>query len=805
MSFNSSQSPAVVVKHVRKAYRLYDHPLDRLKQALLYPNDTSHYGREFVALDDVSFELPRGEVLGLIGRNGAGKSTLLQLICGTLTASSGTVQVNGRIAALLELGAGFNSEFTGRENVFLNAALLGLPQLEIEARFDEIVDFSGIRPFIDQPVKTYSSGMYMRLAFSIATSVAPDILVIDEALSVGDGEFARKSFDRIMTLKTSGATIIFCSHSLYHIEAICNSALWLDKGQVRLWGKPGKVIAAYEQAMALNAPAAHPSQARPAEVERAADAPQGFARIRRVQVLADDRSGKELVVHSGQTDVEIHIAFAADTDLPPPSVAVTVHTMDGKTVCSAGTHLRQTPVRVDAQGQGHVCVRFARFPLLKGRYEVSAHLLCERGIHLYESAPAVAFLEVEQDSVEQGVVSIPTEWIQAETADANGVDANTDQQTWPDAVSWFAGPGMAVAEGETVALPAESRHWHAVEALAKRLGFVPATPTDDGTWQRQRASRWRLDWIGPAQANEWEALFLASFGHDMPPAQAQWKYRHLQHWGLGAFEEAGELVAFYGSMPRAAVWQGRPLTAVQIGDVMVHPSQRGVWGRTGVFQQLAATFLEQCIGFEKPYLLGFGFPGHKAFQLADKLKLYASVDEIAEITWPASLERPSWRIYARTLTRADAPAVATLWQAMATAMPQSIVGVRDWTYLQERYAQHPTVAYTLLMVRQRLTRRPLGVVVLRDRDGMGVELMDVVGAPAYWPALVGVAQRFAGRLGRERLFAWVSASHAHWLQTTASHTTALDMMVPTNIWSPGPAPDAVRDRWWLMGGDTDFR
>ena len=228
---------AVSVRALRKVHHLYERPIDRLKQ-MLWKGSTQNY-REFVALHDISFELPRGEVLGLVGRNGAGKSTLLQAVCGKLTPTSGTVAVRGRVAALLELGAGFNPEFTGRENIYLNAAVLGLKRGEIDERYDAIVDFSGIAAFIEQPVKTYSSGMYMRLAFAIATSVEPDILIIDEALSVGDGAFARKSFDRIMQLKNGGATILFCSHSTYQVEALCSRAIWLEAGRLKMIGDSG--------------------------------------------------------------------------------------------------------------------------------------------------------------------------------------------------------------------------------------------------------------------------------------------------------------------------------------------------------------------------------------------------------------------------------------------------------------------------------------------------------------------------------------------------------------------------------------
>ena len=212
---------AICAEGLSKVYSMYDRPIDRLKQRFM--GGSKQYGRLFTALEGVSFSLPRGQVLGLIGNNGAGKSTLLQVVCGTLAPTAGSLTVNGRIAALLELGAGFNPEFSGRENIFLNAAVIGLSRDEIDARYDEIVDFSGIRDFIEQPVKTYSSGMYVRLAFSIATAVDPDILVIDEALSVGDGSFARKSFDRIMALRERGTTILFCRSEERRVAKECRS------------------------------------------------------------------------------------------------------------------------------------------------------------------------------------------------------------------------------------------------------------------------------------------------------------------------------------------------------------------------------------------------------------------------------------------------------------------------------------------------------------------------------------------------------------------------------------------------------
>jgi len=234
---------SIRVTNLSKQHVMFDKPQDRLKQFLSMGR--RKYYREFSALSDVSFELLKGEALGVIGQNGAGKSTLLQLISGTLHPTAGHVEVNGRVAALLELGSGFNPEFTGRENVYINASIMGLSQQEIDESFDDIASFADIGDFIDQPVKTYSSGMHVRLAFSTATSVDPDILIIDEALSVGDFQFQKKCIDRMMQFKDSGKTILFCSHSMYHVQELCKQALWLHKGRVQAQGPTNEIVAGY--------------------------------------------------------------------------------------------------------------------------------------------------------------------------------------------------------------------------------------------------------------------------------------------------------------------------------------------------------------------------------------------------------------------------------------------------------------------------------------------------------------------------------------------------------------------------------
>lgn len=235
---------AVSIENVSKCFQRYAHPVDRLKDLLFSQQSRADH---FWALRNVNLEIPRGKTLGLVGRNGSGKSTLLQILVGTLNATSGQVKVAGRVSALLELGSGFNPEFTGRQNVFFNGRILGLHREEIERRFDEIAKFADIGDFIDQPVKTYSSGMFVRLAFAVATSVDPDIFIVDEALSVGDEIFQRKCFARIKAIQERGGTVIFVSHSATSIIELCNTAALIDQGELLLQGKPKFIVSKYHK------------------------------------------------------------------------------------------------------------------------------------------------------------------------------------------------------------------------------------------------------------------------------------------------------------------------------------------------------------------------------------------------------------------------------------------------------------------------------------------------------------------------------------------------------------------------------
>jgi lipopolysaccharide transport system ATP-binding protein len=403
MSFDP---PAIRAESLSKTFAVYDRPLDRLWQSLA--GNRRQFGKRFTALSDVSFVLPRGQVLGLVGDNGAGKSTLLQLICKTLTPSAGHLEVRGRVAALLELGAGFNPDFSGRENIYLNAAVLGLTQAEIDQRYAGIVEFSGVKDFIEQPVKTYSSGMYMRLAFSIATCVDPDILVIDEALSVGDGAFARKSFDRIMALREVGTTILFCSHSMYHIEAICDQAIWLDHGRIKMSGGPGEVTRAYGgQLSADDAFRATPSTPKSNFVSSKAE---GQARLLTVDGSVDGVSGKILDMRAGVSTLKVNVTFQCDPALPAPTVAYGLEAISGSLVSSGSTLFDGLSPDIDANGLGRTSLVFPRLPLMRGKYRLTIFLGCERSIHVYDHAQYCVELNVMHEGIEQGFVFLPHAW-----------------------------------------------------------------------------------------------------------------------------------------------------------------------------------------------------------------------------------------------------------------------------------------------------------------------------------------------------------------------------------------------------------
>jgi len=421
-----SSEIAIKVENLSKHYQIYNKPSDRLKQ-FFFQNKKLY--KDFAALEKVTFTLPKGDILGVVGKNGSGKSTLLQMICGTVTPSSGTVNVSGRIAALLELGAGFNMEFTGHENIFLYASILGVSKPEIEALYDDIVAFSELGVFIFQPVKTYSSGMYVRLAFSIAVCVRPEILVIDEALSVGDGAFSRKSFNRIMDLKEQGKTILFCSHNMYQVESLCSKAIWLDHGEVKLYEAAADVVAEYNQFLdkktephpsANCMESAHNSPTDKKAMQLSSDELQGTIkstniiniksnRILNVRVEIDNLKEQKIAT-SRQSNFNVKIDFQSDINEDTPVIAICFLNDEAKCIASSGTHVDQLLITRDEKGLSSIEISYPQLPLLKGNYYIDIYLMGNDGIYIYEHNYKVYEFKVIQNDLEQGVVSMPHQW-----------------------------------------------------------------------------------------------------------------------------------------------------------------------------------------------------------------------------------------------------------------------------------------------------------------------------------------------------------------------------------------------------------
>ncbi len=402
----SDAASALAVSGLEKIYRIYNRPIDRIRE--LYSIRGRKYHHEYTALEDISFEVFQGETIGVIGPNGSGKSTLLEIIVGTLSATKGKVIREGSVSALLELGAGFNPRFTGRENVYLNASILGIPKYELETRMDELLQFADIGEFIDHPVGTYSSGMYVRLAFATAISSDPDILIVDEALAVGDIRFQRKCYRRFQEMQALGKTILFVSHSVELIQTHCSRAIFLNAGKIEAIGEPKVVIQAYLEHL-FGSEIEHSRKVDSSEDIDYADTETSSSKVisessildwdqcaqrrsynsneyrwgDRRAVIADydlrSIAGNDQVIfESGQNiDLLVHIHFFQDlTDL---IYGCTVKTVDGQTVY--GTNTRQRGTEVSHGDAGQTIVIHFQFDLniVPGEYFISLGVALDDG------------------------------------------------------------------------------------------------------------------------------------------------------------------------------------------------------------------------------------------------------------------------------------------------------------------------------------------------------------------------------------------------------------------------------------------
>lgn len=442
-----SSDVAISVKGISKAYQIYDRPFDRLKQMLFGARRKFH--EEFWALRDINFEVHKGETVGIIGRNGSGKSTLLQIICGTVTPTAGEVEKRGRVSALLELGSGFNPEFTGRENVYLNGSILGLNKEEIDARFDRIAAFADIGNFLDSPVKHYSSGMFARLAFSVAIHVDPEILIVDEILAVGDAAFQRRCLSKFYEIRESGCAILFVSHDQYQIKSVCNRALYIERGQQKMFGPAGRAIDlymvdmetreanltekreelshSYEEAAVSNAPTQceesvgsgstidesdsavdSNSLASSQRDDYVSQAPFPFL-IDSVRLLSEFGEPIDEVECGSTVALEMH--FRALVPHPPKKISfvVNLYRHDGLYIFGTTTIMDGMPSHEDGTS-GRVTVTFPSLPLLSGRFKWRVAINDHGGFAVLAEAKEVCAFTMVDNFKAVGLINLAREW-----------------------------------------------------------------------------------------------------------------------------------------------------------------------------------------------------------------------------------------------------------------------------------------------------------------------------------------------------------------------------------------------------------
>lgn len=413
----------ISVQNISKLYRIYDSPSGRLKEILL--RGRRKYHRDFWALESVSLEVENGETVGVIGRNGAGKTTLLQIIAGIMPPTRGEVIVTGRVTALLELGSGFNPEYTGRENILLAGQILGFSESEMKRRLDVIVKFAELEGFIEQPVKTYSTGMLMRLAFASAIHVDPDVLIVDEALSVGDVYFQRKSLDRMDHFRQSGKTILFVSHDPQLIQRFCTRAVWLESGSVAMSGDAREVVTAYQAFCArleesrLRDAAAHGGLRSPEHEEilrelQLVGSRWGNGKIRFTRVEMINAGGESSWVHRTGDPVTIRLYLTTEQDYPEPVLAVDIHRYDGVflgSINNLDTHPRKLALR---QGENVVDLHITHLELPLNVYFLSLKAYTEDGSPDWNDPADIHNqmyqFDVVTDRVMHGLVQFDAEW-----------------------------------------------------------------------------------------------------------------------------------------------------------------------------------------------------------------------------------------------------------------------------------------------------------------------------------------------------------------------------------------------------------
>lgn len=419
-----SSNIAVSVKNLTKTYHIYEKPRDRLIQMLM--RGKRKYYREFSALSDISFDVIKGDSVGILGHNGAGKSTLLQLLTGTLTASSGSIVTKGRIAALLELGAGFNPDFTGRENVYMNAAILGLSKQDIDSKYDAIIAFADIGDFIGRPVKTYSSGMYVRLAFAVAVHTDPELLIIDEALAVGDIRFQMKCLKHMEQMKEKGTTVLFVSHSPEQVKRFCNKAIWLDKGKLRANGTSSQVCDQYREYMSVGEVAnkrgsnedlaesglnvegtSAVESVEPVNVNNPVKGATGVQSALPVRIIS---TCLDKMTYEPREPLNLTIEYEVyDNRVEGLLVGAAIYTATKEYIFGPNTYLENIEIP-NTKGKHTLCYQIPQLPLLPGSFNFDVGVFTEKGLVTIDYHPEIQTFTVESNYISEGLMYIEHKW-----------------------------------------------------------------------------------------------------------------------------------------------------------------------------------------------------------------------------------------------------------------------------------------------------------------------------------------------------------------------------------------------------------
>jgi lipopolysaccharide transport system ATP-binding protein len=399
-------NPAVEVSSVSKTY-------PQSNRASLFWNALrkKHSEDGFEALKNISFKAFKGDVIGVVGLNGSGKSTLLQIISGTLTPTRGSVNLSGNLTAVLELGSGFDSNFSGKENARTYLSTLGLVKSEINRKIQEIIDFSELEEFADFPIRTYSTGMIARLAFATAVCVNPEILVLDEVFSVGDQTFSRKSFNRIKEFIKNDKTVFLCSHSAYHIQMVCNKTLYLKNGELIFFGPTKDALKLYDDdAEKISKNGISSSKYEVESSKKSQNVNISRVTILKNDILLDQYDNSDRFFQSGTDTLGLKLQFEYDYNQLPPQIGIVIHDSNRRPIACAGSHFDNFQYKKEVDGLNEVKICFPKIKLLKGDYELDVFLLCENGFLLLDHLTLSPRIKIKQKSNEVGLFLIDHSW-----------------------------------------------------------------------------------------------------------------------------------------------------------------------------------------------------------------------------------------------------------------------------------------------------------------------------------------------------------------------------------------------------------